>query len=167
MPYWRTYYHLVWTTKNREPLITPEVEKRLYPYLLGKARDICVRVYAINGWSDHVHLVVSIPPTLSVADVVKRLKGASSHDLGSLGVVFEWQRGYGVLTMGEKQRPFAEQYVREQKTHHAEGAVIRALEHCAELDEGPAKTDTPVKIDSLAVREEEPPAYDVTDAGPF
>lgn len=75
MSFWRTYYHIVWTTKNREPMITPEVEPRLFAYIVGKAAELGVYVYAINGWVDHVHLVVAIPPKRSVADVVKMLKG--------------------------------------------------------------------------------------------
>ena len=166
MPYWRTYYHLVWATKNREALITPEVEKRLYAYLLRKAAEIEVRVYAINGWSDHIHMVVSIPPSLSVADAVKRLKGASSHDLGTQGVTFEWQRGYGVLTMGEKQRPIAEEYVERQKIHHADGTVMSALEHCSEIDEGPTTAGLTATTVPRVVRDEGP-SYDVIGDSPF
>lgn len=166
MPYWRTYYHLIWTTKNREPLITPEVERRLYAYLLCKAAEIDVRVYAINGWCDHVHMVVSVPPSLSVADTVKRLKGASSYDLGTQGVVFEWQRGYGVLTMGEKQLPIAEEYVQRQKSHHASGTLINALEHCSELDEGPTTVGVKVSTAFPALRDEQP-SYDVIGDSPF
>ncbi|OGO35984.1 MAG: hypothetical protein A2W35_18075 [Chloroflexi bacterium RBG_16_57_11] len=63
---------------------------------------------------DHIHLIVSIPPHHSVAEVIKSLKGASSHDLklaGVLGKDFAWQRGYGVFTLGERQRKDAEAYV--------------------------------------------------------
>jgi REP element-mobilizing transposase RayT len=79
MAFWRLYYHLVWGTKNRQPLITPVIETHLYSYLVHKASELGVFVYQINGWLDHVHLVVAIPPKLSIADVVKNLKGASSH----------------------------------------------------------------------------------------
>ena len=89
MPFWRTYYHLVWATKNREPLIQPAIERRLYAYLLNKARELEVRVYAINGWFDHVHLVGSVPPKHAVAYVVKRLKGASAFDLNHSGLLTE------------------------------------------------------------------------------
>ena len=59
MTFWRCYYHLVWTTRNREPLIQPDIEKRLYAYIVCKAAELDVYVYAINGCSDHVHLIVS------------------------------------------------------------------------------------------------------------
>jgi len=98
MAFWRLYYHLVWATQNREPLIKPEIEKRLYAYIVHKASELECFVYAINGWYDHLHLIIAIPPKYAVADVVKRLKGASSHDLNhgvGLDYEFVWQRGYG------------------------------------------------------------------------
>jgi len=97
-------------------------------------------VYAINGWTDHVHLLIAIPPKHAVADVVKRLKGSSSHYLnhaGGLSYEFAWQRGYGALTLGERQRPKAEAYVRDQKDHHEQHTANAWLERCLELNEGP------------------------------
>mgnify|MGYP000860881525 CR=1 FL=1 len=135
MPFWRHCYHLIWATKNRQPLIQPEFETRLYDYIISKAAELETYVYAINGWYDHVHLIVAIPPTHSVAEVVKMLKGASSHYINhtlQLEEAFGWQAGYGSLTLGEKQRPIAEAYVREQKQHHAEATTNPWLERCEE-----------------------------------
>jgi REP element-mobilizing transposase RayT len=137
MSFWRTYYHLVWTTKNRAPLIRAEIEPRLYAYMIRKAAELETYVYAINGYFDHVHLLVAIPPKIAVADVVKLIKGASSHDLGVQGIEFAWQRGYGVLTLGEKQRPVAEAYIANQKQHHAEHTTVTWLERCDEEDDPP------------------------------
>ena len=141
MAFWRLYYHLVWATKNREPLIQPEIEKRLYAYIVNKAAELESYVYSINGWYDHIHLVIAIPPKHAVAEVVKHLKGASSHDLnhgGELDYQFAWQRGYGALSLGERQRPQAEEYVANQKDHHQRQTAIAWLERDAELDEGPS-----------------------------
>jgi putative transposase len=131
MSFWRLYYHLVWATKNREQLIRPEAESQLYAYVVAKAAEMDVYVYAINGWYDHVHLVVSIPPKHSVADVVRRLKGASAHYLNHavhLDYHFAWQDTYGVLSLGERQRPVAEAYVAGQKDHHENQTVNPWLE---------------------------------------
>ena len=156
MPFWRLYYHLVWATKDREPLIRPEIEERLYAYTIRKAAELGVYVYAINGWYDHVHLLVAIPPKHAVADLVKRLKGSSSHYLnhaGGLDFEFGWQRGYGALTLGEGQRPKAEAYVRDQKGHHGQQTVNAWLEHYTEFDEGPV--DAGIALDGVpsSVRE--------------
>jgi putative transposase len=171
MAFWRLYYHIVWATKDREHLIQPEIEHRLYPYMVNKAAELGVFVYAINGWYDHTHLVVSIPPKLAVADIVKRLKGASSHDLNHGGVPdldrpFAWQRGYGALSLGERQRPIAETYVANQKQHHARHTANPWLERDNELDEGPS--DIGIAPEPLSGMIREPEAnYDEWGEPPF
>ena len=79
MSFWRNYYHLTWATKNRLPLIQTEFEKQLYSYMVKKAAELNVFVYAIDGTEDHTHVVVAVPPKHRIADVVKTLKGASAH----------------------------------------------------------------------------------------
>jgi putative transposase len=156
MSFWRLYYHLIWATKNREHLITPAAETRLYPYLVSKAAELDVYVYAINGWHDHIHLVVAIPPKHAVAEIVKRLKGASSHYLNydiHLDRHFAWQRGYGALSVGERQRAIAEAYVEKQKQHHEQQTTNVWLEQSAELDEGPTETGISPAQSTYALRE--------------
>ena len=140
MSFWRLYYHLVWATHKRESLITPTLEPRLYAYLVSKAAELEVFVYAINGCSEHVHLLVAIPPKHAVAGIVGHLKGASSHYINHglhLDYDFAWQRGYGALSLGEQHREFAERYIRQQKQHHAENTINVWLERDTDLDEGP------------------------------
>jgi len=169
MAFWRLYYHLVWATRNREHLIQPEIEDRLYAYIVNKAAELGVYVYAINGWYDHIHLVVSIPPKHAVADVVKRLKGSSSHDLnhaGGLDYEFAWQRGYGALTVGERHRPIAEEYVENQKRHHEQQTTNGWLEYYTQYDEGPDETGiTPGPVPAIIREEQE--TYDAWGEPPF
>lgn len=169
MPFWRTYYHLVWATANREALINSGVEPLLYAYMIKKSAELRVYVYAINGWFDHVHLIVSIPPKLSVADVVKNLKGSSSHDInksGKLDCAFAWQRGYGVFTLGERQKADAEKYVCNQKIHHEQKTDNAWLECYSEFDEGPIETG--IKLAGVAtILHEEAAAYKFNEEMPF
>jgi putative transposase len=169
VPFWRLHYHLVWATKDREPLIQAEIEGRLYSYLVRKAAELGVYVYAINGCSDHIHLIVAIPPKHAVADVVKGLKGASSHYLNqSAGLAheFAWQGGYGALSLGEGQRPSAVAYVQMQKTHHEQQTINGWLERDTELDEGPP--DTGIGREALPLGVHEAPAlYDLWGKAPF
>ena len=143
MAFWRTFFHITWATKERQAWLGPEIDSRLYAYLVSKAGELGCYVYAVNGWHDHVHMVLAIPPRLAVADVVKHLKGASSRFLNQVCGFdggFAWQRGYGVLSLGEKQRPVAEAYVANQKTHHAERNTNAWLERDGggdEIDDGP------------------------------
>jgi REP element-mobilizing transposase RayT len=170
MPFWRLYYHLVWSTKNREHFISPAVEDRLYAYIVNKAAELDVRVYAINGWFDHVHLVVSVPPKHAIASVVKRLKGASAHNLnhaGELDFHFVWQRGYGALTFGGKQKSIAVGYVESQKEHHRQQTTNGWLERYAEFDEGPNDTGLIADDDVSPVIREDAAAYEVWDDPPL
>jgi REP element-mobilizing transposase RayT len=82
MPYWRAFYHIVWTTKHRAPLITPDVEAVIFPSIAHRAGELGATVYALNGVADHVHLVVAIPPRLAVAQLVGEVKGRSSFIAG-------------------------------------------------------------------------------------
>ena len=144
MSFWRNYYHLVWATKKREPLIQPEFEAQIYSYIVNKGAEMGIYTYAIGGVADHIHLIAAIPPKHAVAYVVKNLKGASSHYVNHVirpaYLTFAWQIGYGCLTLGETQRPIAEAYVRMQKQHHKDQSTNRWLERCEELDEGPEST---------------------------
>lgn len=139
MAFWRLYYHLVWATKERYPLIIPAVETQLYGYIKGKADHLGCMVHAINGIEDHIHLVVSIPPKLSIADFVGKIKGSSSYHLNHLPEqplsLFAWQRGYGALSLGGKQLEDAVSYVQRQKEHHARQTTIAALERTDDEDE--------------------------------
>jgi putative transposase len=124
MPFLRLYYHLVWSTKKRLPLINEEDECGLYNYLASKASQMECRVLAVNGCSDHIHLVIEIPPKMALAEVVQRLKGASSHDFPDL----IWQRGYGALTISEWNLERVVGYVKNQKIHHRDRTVMDMYE---------------------------------------
>lgn len=73
MALWRLYYHLIWATKERQPLITPNIETKLYSYIIGKADALGSIIHAIGGIENHIHLVASIPPKISISDFVKNI----------------------------------------------------------------------------------------------
>ncbi len=140
MSYWRLHYHLVWTTWRREPLLTGEHKSKAYGAILGKAKDLGVIVHAIGGVEDHVHVVASIPPRLAVAEVVRQMKGGSSHyatDQHGLERNFGWQEGYGALTFGERSMADIVAYVRGQEEHHASNKTHSALERVTVDSEDP------------------------------
>ncbi len=163
MSFWRTYYHLIWATKDQKPLITPDMESKVTAYLIRKANELGVRVYAIIVMPDHVHLIVAIPPRMAVADVVKHLKGFVSFALGS---GFAWQRGYGVMTFGERQRQKAIAYVQNQRQLHAQNETNPWLERYDEYDEGPP--DHGLQVDDMIdLLKEAPPIYNTLGEAPF
>ncbi len=142
MALWRLYYHLIWATKNRYPYITTERETKLYPYIISKADELECIIHAINGIEEHLHLVVSIPPKLSIADFVKNIKGSSAHFYNNIigeEPKFFWQEGYGVFSLGGQQLEKAVSYVKNQKQHHKNGSVIPSLEQISHQDDPPSK----------------------------
>lgn len=140
MPFWRAYYHVIWGTKRRQHIITPELEHVLYPAIVRKAGEMGLYIYAIDGWTDHTHIVLTMPPKYALADIVGKLKGNSSHYVNDHNLVdfeFRWQRGYGGLTLGYSQLDRAIAYVKRQKQHHAKQTTNKWLEHIEEWDDGP------------------------------
>ena len=131
MSYWRLFYHLVWATYKRLPLIDDTVERLIRGVLHSKAKDLGIFVHESGMVEDHLHMVVSIPPTLTIADVVSQLKGSSSHAVNHLATMrarFQWQDGYAVLSIGERSLPTVLEYVRSQRKHHAQGTTNDVFE---------------------------------------
>ena len=115
------HVHCVWTTKNRDPSLHSKLRERLWPYLGGIARENKMKALAIGGAADHVHIVLSLPATLSVAKMVQLLKGNSSkwiHEAFSEMRSFEWQEGYGAFSIGVSAVDATRTYIRNQAEHH-------------------------------------------------
>src|SRR6476660_7992066 len=95
--------HCVFATKGRQPFINPQLQLRLWPYLGGIARENKIKALIIGGVEDHLHALLSIPSTLSIAKSIQLLKGNSSkwvHDTFKEHRNFEWQEGYGAFSIG-------------------------------------------------------------------
>jgi REP element-mobilizing transposase RayT len=140
VPYWQLFYHLVWSTKNREPLLTPQAEKHIYGFLTSKAVGLNGVVYTVGGTVDHVHMVVTIPPAIAVAKFVGQIKGVASARLNKSGISavrFEWQAEYGAFSFDAKRLPYFIGYVERQKEHHDDGTIIPILERMTSDNEAP------------------------------
>jgi REP element-mobilizing transposase RayT len=114
-------YHIVFSTKNREPLIHSSLKPELHKYLGGLVRDKKGILLEVGGMADHVHLVVKLRPDTSISDVVKYIKANSSgwvNDRRDQQGQFYWQRGYAAFTVSESQLPAVREYVRNQEAHH-------------------------------------------------
>lgn len=129
MPRWRMFYHLVWATRGREPLLDPEIRFQVHHDLRNLAQQYGIIVHAVGGIADHVHLAVSIPPALSVATAVSRLKGGSSFRANQrVGGGFAWQPEYGVTTFAERHLRQVVNYIENQALHHANGTLWMEVE---------------------------------------
>ena len=113
--------HCVFSTKERRKLITPELRERLYPYLGGIARENKMKALSIGGVQDHVHALLTIPSTLSIAKAVQVLKGNSSkwvHETFPNQRLFEWQEGYGAFSIAVSGVEDTIRYIQSQEEHH-------------------------------------------------
>ncbi len=135
MTYWRLHYHLIWATFERQPSITPEREKMIYGVLYRKADELSLKIHAAGNADDHIHVVVSIPPKISVADCVRHFKGASAHAVNKMpnsDGIFKWQEGYGALSVGERSLETVMAYVARQKEHHRDKTMLAVYERVDE-----------------------------------
>jgi REP element-mobilizing transposase RayT len=118
--YLSLHYHLVFGTKNRQPLIVPPWRSRLHEYLGGTISGLGGFAEGIGGVADHVHLLVGLKATHCLADVLRELKKASSvwvHD--EIGVPdFAWQEGYAAFTVSATARTAVQSYIANQEEHH-------------------------------------------------
>ena len=96
------FIHYIFSTKNREKIITADLENRLWQYMTGIARENNIKMLAIGGVENHIHLLASLPSTLSIAKAIKFIKGGSSkwiHDTFPEYSNFKWQEGYGAFSV--------------------------------------------------------------------
>lgn len=113
--------HYIFSTKNREKIITNELQERLWPYMGGIARENNMKALAIGGIEDHIHLLISLPATLSIAKAIQLLKGGSSkwvHDRFPDHNNFKWQEGYGAFSVNISHADDTIAYIKRQKEHH-------------------------------------------------
>jgi len=131
--FYKLYYHVIWTTKDRQPIISPFVGallKEVIPKTIQKYGGL---YFVFNAVDDHVHLLTSIPPKISISEFVNKIKGSSSHhiNISQNEKSFYWQSGFGILSLSEKGIPFVKQYIKNQKQHHKNNRnLINILESC-------------------------------------
>ena len=119
--YTNLLYHIVFSTRDRRPLITPEHENRLYDYIGGTLRQAGGICLELNGTEDHLHLLAKLRPTRAVSDVLRDLKANASgwmHDVFPSLKDFSWQRGYGAFTVSQSNVADIRRYIAKQKEHH-------------------------------------------------
>jgi putative transposase len=134
----RNYYseinlHLVWHTKNSLPLLTSDIELLAHRFVKKRIMETPgAFIHEIGGIETHVHVVVTVAPTVLVSEFIGQLKGGSSHDVNqAVGLrqkELQWQSGYGLVSFGTRDLPWVIEYVRNQREHHARGDLHERLE---------------------------------------
>jgi len=121
MSYVSSYYHCIFSTKHRRPLITPALCERLWPFLGGIARQHKMKAIEIGGVEDHVHILLSLPATMPIAKALQLIKGSSSkwvHETFPEHRRFEWQTKYGAFGVSVSLLDKIIQYIQSQEKHH-------------------------------------------------
>jgi putative transposase len=121
MSYVSSYFHCIFSTKERRPLIKPELRERLWPFLGGVARQNKMKAIEVGGVEDHVHVLLSLPSTMPISKAVQLIKGGSSkwiHETFPEHRLFAWQEEYGAFSVSVSQLEKTIEYIRKQPEHH-------------------------------------------------
>ena len=121
MSYISSYFHCVFSTKERRPLITPALRERLWPFLGGIARQNKMKAIEIGGVEDHVHILLSLPATMAISKAMQLIKGGSSkwvHETFPEHRAFAWQEKYGAFSVSVSQLDKTIEYIKGQEEHH-------------------------------------------------
>src|SRR5262249_49912303 len=121
MPHVKVWLHFVWTTKNREQLLTDEIRPRIFAHIRENARAKGIFLAFINGYREHVHCLISLGTEQTISQIVKLLKGESSHWINQQRLCqrkFQWQHEYFVVGVSESVLEKTRQYIQNQEQHH-------------------------------------------------
>ena len=135
--YTRLLVHLVFATKDRARIITPDVKPKLEGYMVGILKNLNVHLHRMNSVADHTHLLVDLPAKMALAELVNKLKANSSRHMNEIltGSKFAWQRGYGGFSISQNHVDMVNVYIRNQEERH------RTITLKEELDNLLAKYD--------------------------
>ena len=125
------FLHLVWSTKNREPLISPIIEKKIYRLIQEEFESKGCRVLIINGTFDHVHCLIKLHPSRSESEVVQYAKGVSSRYINESDIIeerFGWQKGYYSVSVSPSLIKQTYRYIERQKVHHEQQDFNKEVE---------------------------------------
>ncbi len=117
----KNWIHIIFTTKNRQALISKELESKIYIIFKEETEKMDCYLSRVNGMPDHVHLLVLLHPSKTLADYVKQIKGVSSYHVNQNNWIpdkFSWQKGYGAFSVSKSQLGKVQKYIERQKEHH-------------------------------------------------
>ena len=125
--YYQLYYHIVFAVSNREATIMESWREELYKYITGAIRNQGCELIAIGGMADHIHILVQIPPKITISSFVQSLKIQSTNWINEKHFCkgkFGWQEGYGAFTASRSHVPQIKNYIFNQKSHHKQKAFV-------------------------------------------
>lgn len=127
----KIWIHSVWSTKERLPLIKPAAENQIYTFISNQLRELGCPVRIINGMPDHIHCLFLMNPQKTIAEIVKQIKGSSSHFINQENIIsekFAWQTGYAAFSVSESAIVKVYEYIENQKQHHQKRTFQKEFE---------------------------------------
>lgn len=140
------YVHFVWSTWDRLPLVDEHMRRPLYRYIWTICQELKCNPIAVGGTEDHVHLLVELSNTITIADLIRRVKSSSSYFVSETlkpGEWFAWQGSYGAFSVTARDRTMITDYINNQQEHHATGKIWPSME-------APSKTSSSTQVDDPA-----------------
>jgi putative transposase len=122
MSYVRIWVHLVFTTKDRTPWLKKEIRQDIYQHIAKNCKEKEIFLQAINGYSEHVHCLISLGKDQNISKIAQLIKGESSFWINKNNFIpgkFSWQDDYWAVSIGESQVERVVNYIKNQETHHA------------------------------------------------
>ena len=119
--YNRIWIRAIWSTKERKPSISTSIEQKVYQFISEQCREKGRLVRIVNGMPDHIHVLFLLNPRLSISELIKQIKGSSSHFINQNNFIsekFTWQTGYALFSVSESVVERVYRYIRNQKQHH-------------------------------------------------
>tara|TARA_R110000868_G_scaffold411258_1_gene702553 strand:+ start:1295 stop:1729 length:435 start_codon:yes stop_codon:yes gene_type:complete len=134
--YIKIWIHAIWATKERKPLINSTIEKKVYQFISDQLREQGCPVRIINGMPDHIHCLFLLSRQKSIAEVIKQIKGSSSHFINHNNLIpekFSWQTGYAAYSVSESIVERVFNYIKKQKEHHQKQTFLQEYEEYIKL----------------------------------
>ncbi len=138
MPFIKVWIHFVWATKNRYPFLTIDIRKEIFKHIKENGNLKKIHIDFVNGYSEHVHCLVSLNQKQTIAEVAQLMKGESSHWINKHNLTqekFEWQDEYFAVSISESDVNRVREYIKNQEEHHSKKTFSQ------EYDEFIAKYD--------------------------
>lgn len=134
--YYKIWIHLVWSTKKRHHYLTKSIRINVFDHILEKADAKGFTIDTINGYVEHVHVLLKLNPKYAISEVVNNFKGESSHWINSLKLTathFAWQEGYSAFSVSESQVAKVREYIETQEEHHNKKSYLDEIKKLYEL----------------------------------
>lgn len=132
----KIWIHAIWATKERMPLIHQNIEQKVFQFITDQLCELGCPVRIINGMPDHIHCLFLLNPQKSISEVIKQIKGSSSHYINQYNLIadkFAWQTGYAAYSISESVVDKVFNYIKNQKSHHQKKSFHQEYEELLQL----------------------------------